>query len=677
MLAAHTKSLGDNLCPGLSKCTCNKDRTSVNCEGKHFTSIPKFPDTTETLYLAQNDFINIPSRSFTGLPNLRTLFLDHNKITTIDPFAFEGPQSLTHLDLRSNEITALVNNSLANIPRLSKLYLSTNKIQSIAVDSFNGTSTLEHINLQSNYLTAIPLLGHQPYLEQVTLDGNRIVDATFSSSHLSCSRKMSIVLSNNDITALTNSTFLTLANTSLSKLYLSSNNIKYVEAGTFSGLNSILSLKLGSNPLDSLSLKQAVAGLAGKTINSLDISGIALAGLLMKDTFSLLQNTSLESLIMRFNAINVVRDNSFSRLKSLTMLDLSQSQITRAEKDAFNGLDQVSTLKLNKNRFVTIPEKLPPSLLFLYLGSNQIRKIPANIFNNLVQLQELRMGNNNILTLETGAFNGLVNLKILYLYNNYIATLPGTIFSPFVRLKKLDLGKNNLKTIQVAKDRFSSLLSLYYLNLADNKCTFLQSDIFKSMKSLKYLHLERNNLGQLIAGQYDGQLFKGLTKLRHIHIMSNNIEYLPSSTFKDQLFLTLLNVNHNSLSNWEPNLFKSTRKLSTFDISFNLITTVKQENFQDLESLQYLNMTGSPFLCNCDLRWFRDWINTRKTKVSNNASYTCYGPNDWRSKPLLEFSRKKIDCLFFFKVCHYRSSTWGSGDGTFVWCSGLQKQMAA
>ena len=645
----YTESFGDDTCPGQPKCFCNKDRTSVNCEGKHFTSIPNIPETAEKLYLAYNDFTNISSHVFAGLPHLQKLFLDHNHITTIDPYAFEGLQSLTYLDLRNNKITALVNKSLASIPSLSHLYLTTNKLQSIAEDAFSGTSALEYVNLQANDLTTVPPIGYQPRLDQVILEGNGIVDATFPSSYQNCSRKTSIGLSNNEIKALTNSTFSTLANSSLSKLYLSRNNIKYVEAGTFSGLNSILSLKLGSNPLDSLSLKKAVAGLAGKNVHSLDISGIALAGVLMEDTFSLLRNTTLLSLIMRFNTIKLLRDNTFSQLKSLIMLDLSSSQINEARDKAFYGLEQVTTLKLNNNRFVSIPKNLPPSLLFLYLDSNQIKAIPANIFNDLVQLQELRMSGNNILTLETGAFDGLVNLKKLNLYNNNIATLPGSIFSPFVRLISLNLGKNNLNTIQTAKDRFASLVSLIYLNLADNQCAFVQSDIFKPMKSLKYLHIERNKLGKLIAEDYDGHLFEGLTKLEEIYMMNNNIESLPNPVLKDQLSLTVLNVSQNKLSDWGLNLFKSAQKLSTLDISFNLITTVKQENLQDLENLKYLNLTGSPFSCNCDLRWFRDWINTTKTEISNNASYTCNGPEAWSGKPLLEFSRKKIDCLFFSK----------------------------
>ena len=646
-VVVHTDSSGDGKCPGLPRCICNKALTSVNCKGKHFKFVPQIPETAEKLYLSDNDFTTIPTRAFTGLPNLQKLFLDHNKIIIIKPFAFDGLKNLTDLDLRNNKVYTLDNNSLASIPRLTHLYLTTNKIQSIAKNAFSGTSSLEYINIQSNSLPEVPSFGYQPYLNQIIIEGNKIANATFPPSFMNCSRKTSIILSNNAINTLTSSTFQSLANSSLSKLYLSRNNITSVEAGTFAGLSSIVSLKLGLNPLDSLSLKTAVAGLEGKNVNSLDISGIALAGVLMEDTFSLLKNTTLASLIMRFNAIKLLRDNTFSQLKSLLMLDLSSSQINEARDKAFYGLEQLSTLKLNDNRFVSIPKNLPPSLHFLYLNGNRFKTISENIFSNLNQIEYLRMDGNRILTLENGAFNGLVNLKVLELYNNNIHILPGTIFSTLVSLNSLDLSNNNLHSIQTAKDRFSSLVSLQYLNLADNQCTFVQSDIFNPLKALKYLHLEGNSLGERILDDHNGQLFEGLRKLEHLYIMNNNIEALPDLILKDLLSLTILNASVNKLSAWEPDLFKTTQNLSTLDLSFNLITSVKDKHMQSLGNLRYLNLTRNPFSCNCDLRWFRDWISKTQTVVSNNDSYTCYEPRQWSGKLLLEFNRNKINCLFF------------------------------
>ena len=577
------------------------------------------------------------------------LYLNHNQISKIQPFAFDGLVMLNHLVLKGNVLNDLGTNSLANLSNLEKLYLNNNMIQTVAENAFSGTSSLTYVNMQANDLSAVPPLGHQPHLSQIILDGNGIVDATFPSSFKNCSRNTSIVLSSNKIRALKNSTFEAFANRRLKKLYLSRNDIDSVDTGTFSGINSITSLNLGFNPLNSLKLKNAVAGLAGKDINSLDFSGIELDGELMEDTCSLLKNTTLNHLILSFNKIKLLHNNTFLQLKSLTMLDLSNNKINDARSQAFSGLEQLSTLKLNNNRFELVPKQLPPSLLFLYLEKNQIHILENNAFENLAQLRVLRLRHNNILTLERDAFKGLTNLKKLNLNNNHINTLPGTIFTPLVGLRRLELGKNYLRRIPYTKGIFSSLGMLTYLNLADNQCTYLQNDIFKPMISLKHLHLEENNLGKLLTEDHIGGIFEELKKLEELYLMNNNIEALPGPMLKNQISLKLLNASNNKLTTWESNLFISSQKLVALDLSYNLINIVEEKHILYLNNLKYLNLTGSPFACNCDLRWFRDWINQTKTVLSNNASYTCNGPKEWKGRPLLEFSRRKINCTFFSK----------------------------
>ena len=573
--------------------------------------------------------------------------MDHNKISEIEPFAFDGLTNLRYLDMRNNKLISLGNNCLSNMPKLNQLHLTTNNIRIIADNTFSGTESLEYVNIQANELSSVPPVGYQPNLNQLILQGNDIIDATFPSSYTTCSRKTAIVLGNNKIKELTNSTFEPLSGSGLTKLYLTGNDIKHIESGAFAWLNSVVSLKLGSNPLNSVALKTAVAGLAGKDVRSLGLSGIQLNGVLLQDTFSLLKNTTLNSLTMRFNKIKLIRDNTFSELNTLTMLDLSNNEINAISDKAFNGLVQLSTLKLCGNHLGTVPRALPTSLNFLYLERNQIVTMQSNSFINLVNLRVLRLTSNNIHKLENGAFNGLINLKELELNDNNINPLPGKVFSTLARLQHLDLSNNNLNKIQRAKGRFSSLVALEYFNLADNQCSFIQKDAFSAMVSLKYLHLESNNLGKLFSDDINGELLQASKKLEELYIMNNNIESVPESIFQNQFSLTILNVSHNKLSTWGLNLFRSTQKLATLDLSHNLISTLGKDNIHDLNNLKYLDLTGSPFTCNCDLRWFRDWINQTNTVLLNGGSYTCNGPKEWEGIPLLEFDRSKINCLFF------------------------------
>ena len=603
--------------------------------------------TAEKVYLQYNDITIIPSFAFHGLSNIEFLNLDHNKISCIEPFAFDGLTSLNYLDMRNNKLIALGNNSLSAMPNLNQIYLTTNNIRTVADNSFNGTETLEYVTLQANELTSVPSLGYQPNLNQLILQSNHIINATFPASYKTCSKKIAIVFGNNKIQELTNATFESLAGSSLTKLYLTENDIERIESGSFSCLNSVISLKLGSNPLDSKMLKAAVSGLAGKDVRSLDLSGIHLNGVLMEDTFSLLKNTTLHSLIMKFNKIRVIHDGAFSELNTLSMLDISNNEINAISDNAFSGLVQLSTLKLSDNDITMLPAALPTSLNFLYLERNQIATIENNAFINQVNLWTLRLTSNRINQLRNDAFNGLVNLKKLKLNDNRINPLPGNVFSALARLQHLDLSRNNLYTIQRAKRRFSSLVALEYLNLADNQCSFIPKDAFRAMLSLRYLHLERNNLGNVLSTDINGEMLQAAQRLEELYIMNNNIATLPASMLKNQFSLRVLNASHNKLFRWGPTLFKSTKKLSTLDLSYNLISTLREESLRDLNNLKFLDLSGSPFLCNCDSRWFRDWINQTTVTLKNGAWYTCYSPEEWKGIPLLEFDRSKITCSFF------------------------------
>ena len=610
------------------------------------SSVPKLPVTAEKVYLQYNEISNIQSNAFHGLSNLEFLYFDHNEISSIEPFAFDGLANLKYLELRNNKLSFLGDNSLAAMPQLKQIFLVTNNIKVIADNAFNGTESLEYVNIQANELTCVPSLGHQPNLNELDLESNHIIDVTFPVSYRTGSKKISIVLGENSIKELTNATFENLSNNSLTKLYLNRNEIGSIESGSFSCLSSITSLKLGSNPLTSKTLKTAVAGLAGKDIRSLDLSAINLNGVLMGDTFALLTNTTLHSLIMKSNQIKQLRGGTFSKLNSLSMLDLSKNNINIISDNAFSGLYQLSTLKLSDNELRTVPTGLPTSLNFLYLERNKIASIESNSFVNQVNLWTLRLMSNNIHQVKNDAFNGLVNLKKLKLNDNKINPLPGSVFSSLTRLQHLDLSRNNLYTIQRSKRRFASLVALEYFNIADNQCSFIQKDAFRAMLSLKYLHLERNNLGNIFSNDVNGELLREAKKLEELHIMNNNIESLQVPTLQNQFSLRILNASHNKLATLGSTLFKSTQELSKLDLSYNLISTVGKDNLTDLGNLKYLDLTGSPFSCDCNLRWFRDWINKTTTTLINVGGYTCNSPNDWKGIRVLEFDGSKINCFF-------------------------------
>lgn len=95
---------------------------------------------------------------------MQILHLDHNQISKIQPFAFDGLVILNRLVLQGNLLNDLGTNSLANLSNLEELYLNNNMIQTVAENAFSGTSSLTYVNMQANDLSAVPPLGYQPNL---------------------------------------------------------------------------------------------------------------------------------------------------------------------------------------------------------------------------------------------------------------------------------------------------------------------------------------------------------------------------------------------------------------------------------------------------------------------------------------------------------------------------------
>ena len=317
-----THAFAEKQCPGLSVCTCNGNNTAIDCKGKHLLSVPELlPGSVEMLHLERNDFTNISSGIFKRWPLTQKLWLDHNKISQIESFAFTGLDSLLYLDLRSNQIKIVGTNSFAGLPKLEEIFLSTNKIHSIGQNAFDGTESLSFISFQANKLLEVPSIGHQPGLNYLILEGNRIVNATIPESYKASSNITSLVLSNNKIAALEKQTFQAFAGVSLKDLKLARNKIQSIDPDTLECFKSIKELKIGDNSLIRLQdFNQLIQGLQNKQLQILDISALALGNAILEETFYGLNNIHIKKLIMRRSSVIIVRDNAFKHLEDLLNL---------------------------------------------------------------------------------------------------------------------------------------------------------------------------------------------------------------------------------------------------------------------------------------------------------------------------------------------------------------------
>ena len=97
----------------------------------------------------------IESLNGLSLPNLRTLDLSYNNISTLNTSFLYNIENLKELSLHSNPLTLIVYDSTDSKHSLSKLDLSSSKIQVLSYISFTGIGEIKQLNLSFSALENI------------------------------------------------------------------------------------------------------------------------------------------------------------------------------------------------------------------------------------------------------------------------------------------------------------------------------------------------------------------------------------------------------------------------------------------------------------------------------------------------------------------------------------------
>lgn len=148
-----------------------------------------FRQNNTKLDLSRLDLTYIPANLIKFLPNLHTLNLDNNQLTT---FTLEGTTRLKNLFLNNNRLTTfnltetsqlrviglghnqLTTFNLTGAPRLQNLFLYNNRLTTF---NLTGAPGLQNLNLGNNELTTFNLTG-APGLQNLHLGNNELTTFT-------------------------------------------------------------------------------------------------------------------------------------------------------------------------------------------------------------------------------------------------------------------------------------------------------------------------------------------------------------------------------------------------------------------------------------------------------------------------------------------------------------------
>lgn len=274
------------------------------------------------------------------------------------------PADTTLLDLQNNKIAEIKDDDFKNLKHLHALILVNNKIKSISTGAFASLTKLERLYLSKNNLKDLP----------------------------------------------------TNMPKSLQELRVHENMITKVKKSVFDGLNNMIVVELGTNPIESSGVeKGAFQGM--KKLSYLRIA-----------------DTNITSVPKGLPA-------------SLTELHLDGNKIAKVDSDSLNGLNNLAKLGL---------------------GYNNIINVENGSIANIPHLRELHLDHNNLTQVPAG-LNEHKYIQVVYLHNNKIAAVSTNDFCP--------VGYNTKKASYSGISLFSNPVQYWEIQPATFRCVYERSAI--------------------------------------------------------------------------------------------------------------------------------------------------------------------------------------------------------
>ncbi|XP_070759155.1 extracellular matrix protein 2 [Enoplosus armatus] len=353
---------------------CDISDVTVTCENAKLMYFPPLAiPELRSLSLEGNNISSIPAEAFNGIPNLEWINLKKNKLTSagIDAKAFKGLKMLRRLYLDGNLLEAVPSDLP---PTLQELKISENRLRGIHEDSFQDLSSLVILELEGNLLS----------------EGNVSPLAFAPLVQLSYLR-----LGRNHFRTIPQGLPM-----SLLELYLENNLVEEISEAVFNQTHSLNVVSLRHNRLDETRIAP-MAWINHRNLESIDLSHNHLY--LVPSYLP----RSLVHLVLVGNNIERIPGYVFAHMDpGLEYLYVSYNKLDGEgiEPESFFGsFNSMVELCLDHNQLIAVPSGINEmtNLHFLRLNNNKIRSIPDESICDLNHsgdstLVALRLENNYI-----------------------------------------------------------------------------------------------------------------------------------------------------------------------------------------------------------------------------------------------------------------------------------------